>query len=379
MTKIRYGLIGGGMMGLEHIRYLKKIDNAVIKIIVEPNELQRKLCRKELPNVKFVPIEYLASNDTIDAVIISTPNYTHFNILKFIIETNIKYILIEKPVVIKPVDVLKIIKMTENWDGKIWVGMEYRYMSPIAKLLKEANKGTIGNLHMMTLREHRNPFLKKIGNWNRFHENTGGTLVEKCCHFFDLMHLFLNNNPIKVFASGSMAVNHIDESYKGKKPDIIDNAFVIVDFENGKRAMLDLCMFAEGTKYQEELSVIGDKGRLDARVPSMWAETSKDEPTDGEITINMRKTLKPETRIIKVEEEILKIGGHFGSTWFEHLGFISMIENNLEPEVTLNDGLRAVIIGMAAEKSVKTGKHIDLTGIFDCHGNIMKDVSALKI
>lgn len=55
-----------------------------------------------------------------------------------------------------------------------------------------------------------------MNNWNRFNVNTGGTLVEKCCHFFDLMRLFASANPVSVMASGGMDVNHKDEVYDGK-------------------------------------------------------------------------------------------------------------------------------------------------------------------
>lgn len=55
-----------------------------------------------------------------------------------------------------------------------------------------------------------------MNNWNRFNVNTGGTLVEKCCHFFDLMRLFAGANPVCVMASGGMDVNHKDEVYDGK-------------------------------------------------------------------------------------------------------------------------------------------------------------------
>lgn len=47
-------------------------------------------------------------------------------------------------------------------------------------------------------------------------------------------------------------------------PDIIDNAYVIVEFENGCRGMLDLCMFAEGSKNEQEISVVGDIGKVNA-------------------------------------------------------------------------------------------------------------------
>jgi len=45
-------------------------------------------------------------------------------------------------------------------------------------------------------------------------------------------------------------------------PDIIDNAYVIVEFDNGSRGMLDLCMFAEGSKNEQEISVVGDVGKV---------------------------------------------------------------------------------------------------------------------
>lgn len=45
-------------------------------------------------------------------------------------------------------------------------------------------------------------------------------------------------------------------------PDIIDNAYVIVEFDNGSRGMLDLCMFAEGSKNEQEISVVGDTGKV---------------------------------------------------------------------------------------------------------------------
>jgi len=69
----------------------------------------------------------------------------------------------------------------------VWVGLEYRYMAPTMRLLEHVSSGVLGRLHMLAIREHRFPFLPKVGDWNRFSNNTGGTLVEKCCHFFDLM------------------------------------------------------------------------------------------------------------------------------------------------------------------------------------------------
>lgn len=50
-------------------------------------------------------------------------------------------------------------------------------------------------------------------------------------------------------------------------PDIIDNAYVIVEFENGSRGMLDLCMFAEGSKNEQEIVVVGNTGKVEFSPP----------------------------------------------------------------------------------------------------------------
>jgi len=232
-------------------------------------------------------------------------------------------------------------------------------MPPVAKFITEIHNKTIGDLKTLTIREHRFPFLKKVKDWNRFEKNTGGTLVEKCCHFFDLMRLIAKSKPINVYASGGQDVNHLDEEYDGKKPDIIDNAYVIVNFENGARSLLELCMFAENSDMQEELVATGNKGKIETSVPSNES---------GKISSNLRIGMRDgETRLetIEVDKKILEAGHHHGSTYYEHLAFLNAIKNNSNPEVSLNDGLIAVAVGEAAEKSIKLKRLVKLEEIID--------------
>ena len=60
----------------------------------------------------------------------------------------------------------------------------------------------------------------------------------------------LQAEPVRVVASGGHDVNHLDEVYDGRRADILDNAYVLVDFDNGARALLEICMFAECSKHQ---------------------------------------------------------------------------------------------------------------------------------
>ncbi len=45
-------------------------------------------------------------------------------------------------------------------------------------------------------------------------------------------------------------------------PDIVDNAYVIIEFDNGSCGKLDLCMFAEGSRNEQEISFVGDIGKV---------------------------------------------------------------------------------------------------------------------
>ena len=56
---------------------------------------------------------------------------------------------------------------------------------------------------------------------------------------------------------------------------------------------------------------------------------------------------------------------HHGSTYYEHLAFLKAIKNNSVPEVSLSDGLIAVAVGEAAEKSIKLGRLINIEEIIN--------------
>ena len=205
---------------------------------------------------------------------------------------------------------------------------------------------------MLSLREHRFPFLKKVGDWNRFSENTGGTMVEKCCHFFDLMRLIVRSEAVRVFCSGAMDVNHLDERYGGRRPDILDNSYTVVDFANGVRAMLDLCMFADGAEQQEEITAVGEAGRLDVFIPS------------GELVHSPRvgfgNPKQVERRVVEVDAAALGAGSHHGSTFYEHQRFNAAVRGEGPVEVTARDGLMAVAIGMAAEMSARDKRVVEM-------------------
>ena len=199
MKKIKYGIIGAGTMAREHILNISLIDNAEVVALADPHEDSLNQCKKILKTnvLCFKNHLEMIEKNIVDVYLISSPNFTHTEILKDIIKTK-KHILVEKPLCTNTKDCLKIKKLTKDYPSVFWTAMEYRYMPPVSKFINEIHNNKIGNLKTLTIREHRFPFLKKVNDWNRFEENTGGTLVEKCCHFFDLMRLIIQSKPLNV-------------------------------------------------------------------------------------------------------------------------------------------------------------------------------------
>ena len=361
---IRYGLIGSGMMGQEHIRNINLLGGCEVAAVADPDEGMRALSVQTSGGTAKPYSDYkeMISEGDLDALVIVSPNDTHHAILMDILETPLP-ILCEKPLCTTSAHCREVLAKAENRFAPVWVAMEYRYMPPVQRLLAEIGKGATGTPRMMAIREHRFPFLQKVGDWNRFNVRTGGTLVEKCCHFWDLMRLTLESDPVRVFASAAADVNHRDERYDGKKPDIIDNAFVTVEFENGARGMLDLCMFAEGSYWQEVISVTGEKGRVDAKVPGPARFSPDGKERASEIEISHRASKEVVREEIEVDHSILAAGDHHGSTFFQHQRFRDLVQTGRgRPEVSLHDGLWSVVVGEAAEESARTGRAIDIRG-----------------
>ncbi|UZD91906.1 Gfo/Idh/MocA family protein [Cognatishimia activa] len=354
---INYGIIGCGMMGQEHMRNIALLEGARVAAIFEPNEIMANAAKAIEPNAALcASLEELLDRDDLDCLLVVSPNHMHVPQLEVIAARNPLPLLMEKPLFTDPADEEKLLAFKESYPAPIWVAMEYRYMPAIQSFLEEAQKAT-GGVKMLTIREHRFPFLQKVGNWNRFNRNSGGTLVEKCCHFFDLMRLIVGSDPVRIMASAGQEVNHLDENYDGEVSDIWDSAYVIVDFENGARGMLELCMYAEGSKFQEEISAVGPEGKIEAFVPGpgrFWP-THLGEPPVSQVIISPRSPKGPQMVEVPVDPTLLEAGDHNGSTFYQHVKFLEVVRGEGVPEVSLMDGVHAVKMGLLAQESATDG------------------------
>ncbi len=359
---VNYGIIGCGMMGQEHLRNIALLPGARVAVIYEPDELMANAAKAIAPNAKLVgSLEDLLSFEPLDCLVVVSPNHMHVSQFEMIAARRPLPLLIEKPLYTDAADAPRIAALGDSYPAPIWVAMEYRYMPPIQTFIDQVQTAT-GGPTMLTIREHRFPFLNKVGDWNRFNRYTGGTLVEKCCHFFDLMRLILGAEPVRVVASAGQEVNHKSELYGDETPDVWDSAYVIVDFDSGARAMLELCMYAEGSTYQEEISAVGPAGKIEAFVPGpgrFWPTHLGAAPVP-KVLVSPRAPKGPMAVDIPVDPIILDAGDHNGSTFYQHVRFLELVRSGGLAEVTLDDGARAVALGLAAQAAAMSGEAVHL-------------------
>ena len=363
--KLRYGIIGCGSMGREHIENIKTLDATEVTAIADPNQASRDAAVALIPGQPLVFDSYqeLLASKSFDALVISTPNHTHFGVVRDALATD-AHILIEKPLCTRVDDCLELVQRARGRQPIVWVAQEYRYMPPVAEMLRMAHAGAVGQVHQVAIREHREPFYPKVDDWNRFSANTGGTLVEKCCHYFNLMDLVLQERPVSVYASGGQRVNHLDESYGGRVPDILDSAYVIVEYPSGARALLDLCMFAENSVDSEQIIVVGDQGKLESLLPSMTLRYGRREDWGTRKVWGQSASSGKGVSVRRVWDTSIKyMGNHFGASYVEHCKFARAIRQGLPPEVTLEEGLRAVATGIAAHRSLDTRAVVSMADV----------------
>lgn len=413
--KIKVAILGCGMMGQEHISYISGYSALQIDFLCDPFEpsldkaqgVLEQFNNPNLPTVLRDESDLLSYADDIDLLVIASPNYIHTESLAKWGKYNIT-ILVEKPVAVSQEqhDFLVKLAALPDFIARIWVAMEYRYIPAIAKLLSLIPM--IGDLKICSIRENRYPFLHKIGAWNRDPLKTGDTLVEKCCHFFDLFRLITGKEISEpgVRSLAQRGLNYHDEPTHYESP-IVDAAFVIFPFsenctldesikkQSQKAVMgcMELCMYAEGSRHQEEIIVTGTKvctnmlavanqepfthivftffrlqGRLEAYLPEnkvfcyqrpdseVWEDRSEPPPAEAiKETVFDCSDVKS---VHDINDEMPTHGGyHYSSTAVEWYNLISAMKKwretgHWKPDVSLDDGLRAVQMGLCATRSI---------------------------
>ena len=157
--RLRYGIIGAGMMAREHLRNLAIVPGSRVTALADPDPeslAQSAATAEALFGTRPAPFadhRALIASGLVDALVIASPNDTHAAILADIFAApRALPVLVEKPVCTRLEDCAALAAGAAAHRAPIWVAMEYRYMPPVAELLRQVRAGTTGRLRMLAIR-----------------------------------------------------------------------------------------------------------------------------------------------------------------------------------------------------------------------------------
>ena len=354
----RVAVIGTGTIGQEHMRVATLLGRAHVHGVFDTAKDSVDAALKGFSGYadhtprRYASLEEACADPDTDALLICTPNFTHIDVVEAVAESG-KALFLEKPMATTLPDAKRIVEIAGSYPSFVQVGLQYRYKAPYAEAHHEVlERGSVGDVKTLSMSEYRPPFLDKVGQWNKFNEYSGGTLVEKCCHYFDLLNLFAGRKPVRVFASGGRAVNFVEFEYKGRASDIDDHAFVLIDYADGLRASFTLNMFAP--HFHEELVVTGSGGRL---IATESFDFYRDRVARSRVSIEAGEIAATRHIDLSYSDDV-DTSGHHGATFFEHIAFMDRLDGRDTDAATPLQGLWSIIVAAAAQESIHSGQAI---------------------
>ena len=214
--KARLALVGTGGRSEMYIRAVfgKHADTAELVAFSDVNpgrvEFYQKLIQ-ELgapgPVASFDPADLTAfiQANNIDRVVVTTPDYTHADYIVEALRAGAD-VVVEKPLTIDAEGCRRITKAVQETGRNVVVTFNYRY-SPRNSALKEIiQSGVIGKVTSIDFSwvldtVHGADYFRR---WHREKKNSGGLLIHKASHHFDLVNWWIDDVPERVFASGGL-------------------------------------------------------------------------------------------------------------------------------------------------------------------------------
>ncbi|MHA1467795.1 MAG: Gfo/Idh/MocA family protein [Promethearchaeota archaeon] len=293
----------------------------------------------------------------VDAVVIATPSFLHQKMTIDALKAN-KDVFLEKPVAPTIDATDAIIMALAKTDRILQVGLVYRYSNLYRTMAHLIEEGRFGNVMMAYCKEYRDNFPNP---WFYDDIQSGGAILDKNCHHLDLFNWFIRSPPKKVYAMGGQhlyktghKIQCAFSSHNGealKDPTIVDHANVLIEYENGAKSNLGLCMYEIEPIEGLEIGFMGNNGS--------WALAKKDE-----------KLIIAGGPIGNKEEIFLDYysdnegAGHIGCQT-ERREFLKCLETRKQPYVNLKIARDSCVVALAAEKSIKEMRIVSISEFFN--------------
>lgn len=320
MTKANFGIIGCGNISNFHINALKNLNQNIIGIYDIDKKKGRDLS-KILKCTFYKNLDDLLKDNEINAVIISTPNHTHYPIVIKAIK-NKKNIFCEKPMTTNAQNSYTVYKKVQQNKIIFQVGYMRRHNPAFIELKNilsnEIKKIYSVNISLFTFSEIYN--LKKISFWSQDPLKSGGYfLPHSGSHMIDIMR-FLFSDPLSVFSK----IYYLKEGIDIATNAIFEYKDFNVFFNIG--ILPSPALLNSKTYWEEKIEIIGKEGRV----------VLKNFTWTGEIKLKLKCVVKDKNLVRTFSGKI---------QWVNQMkSFLNSIKTKKEPSPNAYDGYMVDLI-----------------------------------
>jgi myo-inositol 2-dehydrogenase/D-chiro-inositol 1-dehydrogenase len=331
--KIEVGVIGAGRIGKIHAsNIVKSFPNIKVKSVADIYADQIKDWAAGL-NIQHVYSDYkkILNDKEIDAVIICSSTDTHSRITMEAAQAG-KHIFCEKPIGFDIDQIHKTLDAVKKAGVKFQVGFHRRFDHNFKKVKELIQSGAIGDLQIVKIisRDPAPPSAEYI-------KVSGGIFLDMTIHDFDMARYLTGSEVTEVYTNAAVLV---DKSI-GEAGDV-DTALISLKFKSGVIGMIDNCRQAV-YGYDQRVEVLGTKGGI---------SVANDTPT----TV----VLSTDSAVAADKPKYFFLERYMEAFEAEMKEFFNSIINNTDTVVSGIDGLKPVLIGLAANQSYKEGRPVRL-------------------
>lgn len=330
-------LIGCGRAGMIHARnYVNKVPGARMVACVDAVEAAAQAAAEELHVTKvFTDYHDILNDPEVDAVVVVSPTDLHKGIVVDCANAG-KHVFCEKPMAMNVEDCQAMIDACEKNHVKLQLGFMRRHDASFKQAKEVLDSGAIGDL--VQIHSHtRGP--SKPRPWMYDIKKSNGILAEVNSHDIDACRWFAGSDIETVHA---IAGNYRNPEARADYPDYYDSVVMTGNFKNGVQYVIDGAAYVQ-YGYDSHVELVGTKGVI---------HVGRSEGSSVKCTTVENGTCQP-----------------FINSWMtlfidaylaEDTAFVQAVLNDTEVPVTGYDGLQAVKIVEAGNRSITTGETIKL-------------------
>lgn len=409
----RYAIVGvggrgTGMFALPLAKDFPK--TAELVAVCDNNAVRAAYCVSRLP--KPVPA-YTDFNRMLrmakpDAIVVASRDCTHEKYVLAGLKAGLR-VYSEKPLCTTAAQCRSILAAAKRSRGQCFVTHNMRYGAAMEQIREIIRAGTLGEVTLMRFDEtldrcHGADYFRR---WHRQMANTGGLLIHKASHHFDILNWWADSTPATVRAQGRLAFYGKNGPFRGKRCrgcahakkcpfytdmfqhevyrkmyleaegedgylrdacvfdrsiDICDQMGVLIQYQNGIQVSYTLNAFCP---YESMRCVVeGTQGRLEYGSVYNTGWTAGGQRLPG-LEEHAGESLRLYLAGNKIKDVTIrkKAGGHGGADPGLRAEFFGDWKKKPSDKMaSLDEAVQAVMVGTAANESIRTGKTIDVQG-----------------